>query len=77
MSSGGTVLRVGADTGNNLNIVSRGVIGGEDYSMTHAIARGARKHGFDSITFASSKYVSGINTVIFDPKKVIVRGILR
>ena len=45
--------------------------------MTHAIARDARKHGYDSITFVSSKNPSGINTVIFNPNNVSVEEILR
>ena len=74
---GGTVLEVSANRGKNLDITSRGVIGGDDYTMTHAIARGARKHGYDSITFMSAKNPGGVNTVIFDPANVKVEGKLR
>lgn len=74
---GGTILKVTGQSGNNLNITDRGVIGGEDYTMTHAIARGARKHGYDSITFSSAKNPGGVNTVIFDPSKVKVEEIMR
>lgn len=63
--------------GRNLDITSRGVIGGDDYTMTHAIARGARKHGYDSITFMSAKNSTGVNTVIFNPANVKVEEILR
>ena len=45
--------------------------------MTHAIARGARKHGYDSITFMSAKNSTGVNTVIFNPANVKVEEILR
>ena len=79
--SGGTVLRVQADLGKNLNIVNRGVIGGSDYTMTQAIARGARKHGYDSISFlskaAQEQGFTGINTMIFDPKRAVIKGVLQ
>lgn len=74
---GGTILKVSGDIGKNLNITNRSIIGGNDYTMTHAIARGARKHGFDSITFVSAKNLSGLNTVIFNPANVKVEEILR
>ena len=74
---GGTILKVNAETGKNIDLRNRGIIGGDDYTMTHAIARGARKHGYDSITFVSSKNPSGINTVIFNPNNVSVEEILR
>lgn len=74
---GGTILRVSGNEGKNLDISSRGVIGGSDYTMTHAISCGARKHGYDSITFMSAKNPSGINTVIFNPRNVIVEEIIR
>lgn len=73
---GGTILKVSGNTGRNLDITSRGVIG-DDYTMTHAIARGARKHGYDSITFMSAKNSTGVNTVIFNPANVKVEEILR
>jgi intein/homing endonuclease len=74
---GGTILKVEAKLGKNLDVTSRGIIGGDDYSMAHAIARGARKHGYDSITFMSSKNKTGINTVIFNPNNVTVKEIMR
>ena len=74
---GGTILKVSGNTGRNLDITSRGVIGGDDYTMTHAIARGARKHGYDSITFMSAKNPNGVNTVIFNPANVKVEEIMR
>ncbi len=74
---GGTILKVSGNRGKNLDITSRGVIGGDDYTMTHAIARGARKHGYDSITFMSAKNSRGVNTVIFNPANVKVEEILR
>ena len=74
---GGTILKISADIGNNLDLTSRGVIGGSDYSLPHSIARSARKHGYDSITYASAKNPSGVCTVIFDPKKVKVTEIVR
>jgi len=42
-----------------------------DYRMGQAIARGARKHGFNSITFNSAQNTVGTNTVIFDPLIVL------
>ncbi|MEG2051957.1 MAG: hypothetical protein RR012_06610 [Oscillospiraceae bacterium] len=45
---GGAIIEVDAMLGKNLNVTSRGIV---DYDMAHSIARGARKHGFDSITF--------------------------
>lgn len=74
---GGTILKVTANSGKNLNLTSRGVIGGNDYSMTHAIARGARKHGYDSITFMSAKNQNGINTVIFNPVNINIVEVMR
>lgn len=61
----------------SLDVTSRGIIGGDVYSMAHAIARGARKHGYDSITFMSSKNKTGINTVIFNPNNVTIKEIMR
>lgn len=74
---GGTILKVIANPGRNLDLTSRGVIGGDDYTMTHAIARGARKHGYDSITFISAKNPNGINTVIFNPSNIQVTEVMR
>lgn len=45
--------------------------------MTHAFARGTRKHGYDSITFMSAKNPGGVNTVIFNPVNVQVEEVLR
>ena len=70
---GGVVLTVDAHLGNNLNIVSRGVI---DPKMGKAVGRGARKHGFDSITTISAQPNGGINTIIFDPANLQIIGIL-
>lgn len=56
--------------GKNLNVTQRGIV---DYDMTHSISRGARKQGFDSITFSSPQLEGGVNTVIFDPAKAIPR----
>jgi hypothetical protein len=64
---GGTILKVQADLGKNLNVTNRGIV---DYDMGHSIARGARRHGFDSITFNSAQNIGGINTVIFDTLRI-------
>lgn len=64
---GGTVIKVEANIGENLDITNRGFI---DPDMGKAIARGARKHGYDSITTVSAQPGRGINTIIFDPNKV-------
>ena len=49
--------------------------------MTHAIARGARKHGYDSITYlskaAKEKGFTGINAMIFDPKRATIKKVLQ
>ena len=45
----------------------RGIL---DYDMGHAIERGARKHGYDSIIFNSAQRSGGINTVILDPNNI-------
>mgnify|MGYP003495727110 CR=1 FL=1 len=78
---GGIILKVQADLGKNLNVVNRGVIGEEDYELTHAIARGARKHGYNSITFLSKaardQGFTGINTVIFEPKNVVISEVIQ
>lgn len=74
---GGTILKVTANKGKNLDLTDRGVIGGDDYTMTHAIARGARKHGYDSITFVSAKNPDGVNTVIFNPNNIESVEIMR
>ena len=69
--SGGTVLRVNVDLGRNLNVPNRGII---DYEMGQAIARGARKHGFNSITFCSAQNPGGVNIVVFDPSRIVRSG---
>ena len=74
---GGAILKVNANVGKNLNLTNRGVIGGKNYTMTHKIARGARKHGYDSITFRSAEKADGVNTVIFNPKNIEVEEIMR
>lgn len=60
------VLGVQADLGRNLNVTNRGII---DPGMGQSIARGAQRHGFDSITFASSKRAGGVNHVVFNPRR--------
>jgi len=65
---GRTLLRVRADLGNNMNVTNMGIV---DYRMGQAIARGARRHGFNSITFNSAQNAVGTNTVIFDPSRVL------
>lgn len=67
------VLRVEADIGKNLNIIERGPI--YDADLAKGIARGARKHGFDSITTKSVRDGGDINTVIFDPSRTRAIGI--
>jgi len=74
---GGTILKINADTGKNLNLTNRGII---DYDMGQAIARGARKHGYNSITFLSNaakeQGFKGANTMIFDPTRVSIQEVL-
>ncbi|MHC1723772.1 MAG: hypothetical protein AB9836_11295 [Aminipila sp.] len=71
---GGSILKIEANIGKNLNVVDKGII---EYDMGQAIARGARKHGYDSISFTSKaaqeQGFTGINTMVFDPKRVIVK----
>lgn len=74
---GRTILKINADTGKNLNLTNRGII---DYDMVQAIARGARKHGYNSITFfsnaAKEQGFKGVNTMIFDPTRVSIQEVL-
>jgi hypothetical protein len=69
--AGGVVLDVEARLGKTLDTVGRGVIAPD---VAKGIARGAKKHGYDSIRFKSDKG-PGINTVIFDPKNVRPIGV--
>lgn len=71
---GGTVLQVQADLGKTLNVTDRGIV---DYDMGQAIGRGARKHGYDSITFNSAQNAGGINTLVFNPSRVDIGGIVK
>lgn len=64
---GGIILEVDANLGKFLDVTNRGIL---DYDMGHAIARGARKHGYDSIIFNSAQRSGGINTVILDPNNI-------
>ena len=57
---------------NNLDITSRGPI--HDKAMAKAIARGARKHGFDSLTTQSVQPGGGTNTVVFEPSRARILG---
>jgi hypothetical protein len=68
-----TVLNVEADFGVNLNITTRGPI--YDADLAKSIARGARKHGYDSITTQSVQKNGGINTIVFDATKVRATGV--
>lgn len=49
--------------------------------MTQSIAREARKHEYDSTSFLSKavreKGFTGINTMIFDSKRAIIKGVLK
>ena len=72
---GGVVLKVEANLGRNLNILDRGPI--NDAAMAKSIARGASKHGFDSITTKSGKPKGGVNIVILDPKNARAIGVNR
>lgn len=45
--------------------------------MGQAIARGARKQGYDSVLFNSAQNIGGINTLVFNPSRVIVGGIVK
>ena len=69
----GTVLRVQVDLGVNLDVTGVGVV---DYSIGQSIALEARCYGYDSITFASAQRANGINTVVFDPSRVRIGGVL-
>jgi hypothetical protein len=71
---GGMLLSVDINFGKNLDILNRGPI--TDPTMAMVIARGARKHGFDSITTQSVREGGGINSVIFNPSNVRPREIL-
>ena len=66
--SNSVVLKVEADIGKNLDITFRGPI--YDADIAKAIARGAGKHGYDSITTISVQKSGGINTIVFDPTRV-------
>ena len=74
---GGTILKINADISKNLDVTSRGII---DYDMGQAIARGARKHGYDSIAFLSNaakeQGFKGVNTMIFEPTRVSIQEVL-
>jgi RHS repeat-associated protein len=70
---GGTIIEAQADIGKNLDITDRGIL---DYDTGHNIARGARKHGYDSITYQSARLEGGINTVVFDPSRVVLIRVL-
>jgi len=66
--SNSVVLKLEADIGKNLDITGRGPI--YDGDMAKAIARGARKQGYNSVTTLSVQKNGGANTVIFDPARV-------
>ncbi len=74
---GGTILKINADIGKNLDVTNRGII---DYDMGQAIARGSRKQGYNSITFLSNAAKDqgfiGVNTMIFDPTRVSIQEVL-
>jgi hypothetical protein len=65
---GGTVVKIETNLGKNLDITDRGAI--VDNKLAKDIARGAKKHGYDSITTKSVRPGGANNTVIFDPKNV-------
>jgi hypothetical protein len=71
---GGAVLDVQADFGRNLNVMDRGPI--QDLAVARSIARGARKHGYDSITTLSVRRRGGVNLIVFDPKRVAATGVV-
>ena len=64
---GGRLLAVDVDLGKNLDVTHLGFV---DPVMGQGIARGAREHGFDSITFLSARLPGSINTVIFDSSRI-------
>ena len=66
-------MRVQVDLGVNLDVTGVGVV---DYSIGQSIALEARCYGYDSITFASAQRANGINTVVFDPSRVRIGGVL-
>lgn len=65
---GGQLLSVQVDLGKNLDVTHLGIF---DYDVGQGIARGAREHGFDSITYLSAKVPGGINTVILNPGSIV------
>lgn len=75
---GGTILKINADIGKNLDFTNRGII---NYDIGQAIARGASKHGYDSIAFLSNdakqQGFKGVNTMIFDPTRVSIQEVVK
>ncbi len=69
------MIGVRVDLGKNLNIVDRGPI--KDPVLAKAIGRGARKHGYDSITTPSVQEGGSINTVVLDPKRAQPLGVVK
>lgn len=67
------MLTVEADVGKTLDLTARGPI--RDSDAAKAIARGARKHGFDSLTVQSVQPGGGTNTVVFEPQRVKITGV--
>jgi hypothetical protein len=68
---GGVTLRVRADVRRPLDLRARGPI--TDLAMAKAIARGARKHGYDAIVFRSIRPGGGgTNIVVFDSSRIRV-----
>jgi hypothetical protein len=67
------VLNVEANFGRNLDITARGPI--YDADLAKSIARGAQKHGYDSITTISAQKGGGANTIVFDPNRVRAIGV--
>jgi hypothetical protein len=43
--------------------------------LAKSIARGAQKHGYDSITTISAQKGGGANTIVFDPNRVRAIGV--
>jgi len=65
---GGRLLSVEVNLGKNLDVTHLGIV---DSVVGQGIARGAREHGFDSVTYLSARLSGGVNTVIFDSSRVL------
>jgi hypothetical protein len=65
--TGGQLLAVEVELGRNLDVTHLGIV---DPVVGQGIARGAREHGFNSISYFSVRLPGGINTVVLDVNNV-------